>query len=78
MKREMLVKLELTANCSDIEQMLKNRYGLSGEVRLTGTEFDETGDLIAFELEVEAEDSMLIGRDWDAYGFSQGLIEEAV
>jgi hypothetical protein len=74
----MQVKLELTANCSDIEQMLQDKHGMSGDVRLTGVEFDETGDLVAFEIEVAAEDSMLIGRSWDNYAFTEGLLEEAI
>lgn len=74
----MQVKLELTANCSDIEQMLQQKYGLASDVRLTDVEFDETGDLVAFNIEVEAEDSMLIGRQWSDYSFTEGLLEEAI
>jgi hypothetical protein len=58
--------------------MLQDKHGMSGDVRLTGVEFDETGDLVAFEIEVEAEDSMLIGRSWDNYAFTEGLLEEAI
>ena len=72
------MQIELTANCSDIEQMLQIKHGLSEETRLTGVEFDETGDLVAFSFEVDAGDAKNICRQWDNYAFSEGLIEEAI
>lgn len=72
------MNLELTINCSEVEQLLQDRHGLDGPVRLTNVEYDEVGDLIAFGFEVEAEDSTKIGRFWDDMAFTEGLIEEAI
>lgn len=72
------MKVELTANCSDLEEMIKEKYGLVGDPHLTDVEFDELGDLVAIGVEVEASDSKLICRQWDARGFVEGLIEEAI
>lgn len=72
------MKIELGANCSEIEDMLSRRYNLSEPVKLMGLEFDEGSDLVAFSFEVDAEDSIQIDRNWDSSAFTTGLIEEAI
>jgi hypothetical protein len=74
----MQVLIELTVNVSDVEELLKNRHDMSGEVRLTGVEFDESGDLVAFSFDVEAEDSVNIDRFWGDLSFAEGLVEDAI
>lgn len=72
------MKIDLDVNCSDLEDMLVTHYNLSEPVKIVSVEFDETGDLIAMGFEVDAEDSVQIGRNWDSYAFTQGLISEAI
>jgi hypothetical protein len=74
----MKVKLELSVNCDTIEDLLQAHYNLSEPVKVIGMEYDETGDLCAFEIEVDAEDSSRINRHWDDFAFTQGLIENAI
>jgi hypothetical protein len=74
----MRVKIELNANCSDLERVLASYYNLSEPVKMISVEFDEAGDLIAMGFEVDAEDSIQICRKWDNYAFAEGLIGEAV
>jgi len=76
--RKMKVKIELAIACDLLEDLLQSRYNLTSPVRLTKMEHDELSDLCAFEFDVEAEDSALIGRNWDDYAFSEDLIGEAI
>ena len=72
------MKLELSVNCDTVEDILRARYNLTEDVRLTDMEFDEAGDLCAFSFEGDAADSKLICREWDDYAFVEGLIENAI
>lgn len=74
----MKVNLELAIACDLIEDLLQAKYNLTEPVRLVKMEHDELSDLCAFSFDVEADDSALIGRNWDDYAFAEGIVNEAI
>ena len=78
LKKAMIVKIELTVNCDQLEDILQARYDLTDPVKLIGLEYDEMSDVCAFEFEVDAGDSVRINRKWDDYMFTEDLLGEAI
>lgn len=78
MKRKMIVKLELTVACDQMEDLLQARYNLNEPVKLIGMDYDELSDVCAFEFEVDAGDSVRINRKWDDYAFTEDILGEAI
>ena len=78
MMRTMIVKIELTVNCDQLEDLLQARYNLTDSVKLVNLEYDELSDICAFEFEGDADDCRLITRNWDNYAFTEDLLGEAI
>ena len=70
------MNIELSLSCDQIEDLLQAQYNLDEPVKLTGMEYDEDGDLCAFQFDVEESDTERLHRDWNDWGFAEGLVGE--
>jgi hypothetical protein len=74
----MIVKIELSLHCDQIEDLLQAQHNLDEPVKLIGMEYDSMSDLCALEFEVDSGEVAKINRDWSDWDFAEGLVADAL